>query len=161
MDINLLTESMLGHWRASSGVWQCEFQFGSRLIYVEHHNGETPCARLGAVQRVVKAVWDDLPHALKFAEQHCKTQMPELMRLYEAHMLGDSPLFVYSIHFNLDKPYPSYAVSKNPDFDWERILTYEDELCQDHSVCMEQFEPRDDFWVYVRRVGFQQFELED
>ncbi|WP_258041247.1 hypothetical protein [Pseudomonas syringae] len=42
MDINLLTESMLGHWHAPSGVWQCEFQFGSRLIYVQHHNDEPP-----------------------------------------------------------------------------------------------------------------------
>lgn len=161
MDINLLTESMLGHWRAPSGVWQCEFQFGSRLIYVQHHNDEPPCARLAAAQRAIKAAWDDLPQALKFAEQHCKAQMPELMRLYETHMPWESPLFAYSIHFDLDKPYPSYAISKNPDFDWDRILIDEDELCQDHSVCMEQYEPRDDFWVCVRRVGFQQFELWD
>lgn len=161
MDINLLTESMLGHWRAPSGVWQCEFQFGNRLIYVEHHNGEPPCARLDAAQRVVSDMWDDLPQALRFAEQHCKVLMPELMRLYETHMLWESPLFVYSIHFELDKPYPSYAISKNPDFNWDRILIDEDELSQEYSVCMEQYEPRDDFWIYVRRLGFQQFELED
>ncbi|ALI04869.1 hypothetical protein C1Y08_05430 [Pseudomonas sp. FW306-02-F02-AA] len=55
MDINLLTETMLGHWRTPSGVWQCEFQFGSRLIYVEHYDDEPPRARLAAAQRVVKA----------------------------------------------------------------------------------------------------------
>ena len=161
MDINLLTESMLGHWRAPSGVRQCEFQFGSRLIYVQHHDNESPHVRIAAAQLVVKAVWDDLPQALKFAEQHCKAQMPELMWLYETHMPWASPLFVHSIHFDLDKPYPSYAISKNPDFDWGRILIYEDELCQEHSVCIEQYEPRDDFWIYVTRVGFQQFELGD
>ena len=161
MDINLLTESMLGHWCAPSGVWQCEFQFGNRLIYVQHHSDEPPYARLAVAQRAVKATWDDLPQALTFAEQHCKAQMPELMRLYETHMPWESPLFVYSIHFDLDKPYPSYTISKNPDFDWDRILIDEDELCQDQSVCMEQYEPKDDFWVYVRRVGFQQFELRD
>ncbi|MDD1017136.1 hypothetical protein [Pseudomonas rubra] len=161
MDINLLNESMLGHWRVPSGVWQCEFQFGSQLIYVQHHNDEPPCARLAAAQCAVKAAWDDLPQALKFAEQRCKAQMPELIRLYETYMPWESPLFVYSIHFDLDKPYPSYAISKNPDFDWDHILIDVDELCQNHSVCMEQYEPKDDFWVYVRRVGFKQFELGD
>ncbi|MDY0935148.1 hypothetical protein [Pseudomonas viridiflava] len=160
MDINLLTEPMLGHWQTPSGIWQCEFQFGSRLIYVQHHNDEPPSVRLVATQLAVKAAWDDLPQALKFAEQHCKAQMPELMRLYETHMPQESPLFVYSIHLDLDKPYPGYAISKNPDFDWDRILTDEDEWCQAHSVCMGQYEPRDDFWIDVRRVGFQQFELE-
>ncbi|UZE21766.1 hypothetical protein LOY67_17110 [Pseudomonas sp. B21-056] len=161
MDINLLTESMLGHWRMPSGVWQCEFQFGNRLIYVQHRNDEPPYLRLAAAQRVAKAVWDDSLQALRFAEQHCKTQMPELMQLYETHMPWESPLFVYSIHFDLDQPFPSYAISKNPDFDWDRMLIDEDKLCQERSVCMKHYEPGDEFWVYVRRVSFQQFELED
>ncbi|KPG96561.1 hypothetical protein [Pseudomonas sp. RIT-PI-r] len=161
MGINLLTESMLGHWRAPSGNWQCEFQFGTRLIYVEHHNDEPPRARLVAAQRMVNAAWDDLPQVLKFAEQHCKAKMPELMRLYETRMPWESPLFVYSLHFDIDKPYPSYAISKNPDFDWDCILIDEDEWCQEHSVRMEQYDPGDDYWVYVRRVGYQQFELVD
>ncbi|QXI26149.1 hypothetical protein HU752_019535 [Pseudomonas vanderleydeniana] len=161
MDINLMTESMLGHWPASSGVWQCEFQFGSRLIYVQHRDNESPHVRIAAAQRVVQAVWDDLPQAVKFAEEHCKAQMPELMRLYETHMPWESPLLVYSIHFDLDKPYPSYTISRNHDFDWDRTLIDVDELGQEHSVCMEQYEPGDDFWIHVTRVGFQQFELED
>ena len=72
MAINLLTESMLGHWRAPSGVWLCEFQFGSRLIYVEHRNGESPDRRLAAAQRLVNAAWEDLPQALMFAEKQCE-----------------------------------------------------------------------------------------
>ncbi|WPO49042.1 hypothetical protein [Pseudomonas sp. S1Bt23] len=159
MDINLLNESMIGHWRIPSGVWQCEFQFGSRLIYVQHDDDELPHARLIEAQHVVNAAWTDLPQALKFAEQHCKTQMPELMRLYETHMPWESPLYVYSIHFDLDSPYPGYTISKNLDFDWGRTLVDEDDLCMSHNVCMKLHEPGDDFWIYIKRVGFQQFEL--
>lgn len=160
MTINLLSESMLGHWRAPSGVWLCEFQFGSRLVYVEHRNGELPDARLVAAQCLVNAVWEDLRQALTFAEKHCKASMAELIQLYEARMTGESPLRVYSIQFELDSPYPSYAISKNPDFDWDQTLTFADDLCQHHRVCLESYEPDHDFFMYVRRVGFQQFALE-
>jgi hypothetical protein len=160
MAINLLTESMLGHWRAPSGVWLCEFQFGSRLIYVEHRNGESPDRRLAAAQRLVNAAWEDLPQALMFAEKQCKAQMAELIRLCQAHMTGESPLHVYSIQFGLDNLNPSYAISKNPDFDWDQTLIFEDDLCQQHCVSLESYEPDHDFFIYVRRVGFQQFELE-
>lgn len=161
MTINLLTESMLGHWRAPSGVWLCEFQFGSRLIYVEHRNGQSPDARLAAAQCLVDAAWDDLPQALMFAEKQCRAQMAELIRLYQAHITGESPLHVYSIHFELDNPYPNYAISKNPDFDWAQTLIFEDDLCQQRRICLESYEPDHDFFIYVRRVGFQEFELEN
>ncbi|NWA24442.1 hypothetical protein HX866_06035 [Pseudomonas gingeri] len=159
MDINLLSESMLGHWSISAGVQQCEFQFGRLLIYVQHPHNEPPATRLAAAQREVQAAWDDLPHAIAFAEKHCKTQMPELMRLYETHMPGKSPLLVYSIHFNMGSPYPSYYIARNHDFDWGRVLVDEDEQGLERDVCVAQFEPEDNFWVSVKRVGFQQFEL--
>ncbi|AZE48699.1 hypothetical protein C4K04_3027 [Pseudomonas chlororaphis] len=28
-----------------------------------------------------------------------------------------------------------------------------------HNVCMKLHEPGDDFWIYIKRVGFQQFEV--
>jgi hypothetical protein len=129
------------------------------LIYVEHRNDEAPCSRVSAAQRLINVVWDDLPGALTFAERHCKAQMPELMRLCEIHMQLESPLFVYAVHFHLDRSHPSYAISKNPDFDWDRVLS-DDNGRGDEEVCMKQYEPKDDFWIHVRRLGFQQFELE-
>lgn len=161
MDINLITESMLGHACSSSGIWHCEFQFGSRLIYVAHHHGEPPYLRLAAAQRVVKAVWDDIPLAVKFAEKHYEAQMPELMRMCTTHMPLVSPLSVYSIHFELDKPYPSCTIAQNHDFDWSRISMNKDELCLDHGGCTKQDSLEDDLWVCVRRLGFQRFELDD
>lgn len=100
-----------------------------------------------------------MPHALKFAEQHCKAHMSELMRLHETHKPWESPLLVYSIHFDLDEPDPSYAIFKNPDIDWERTPINDGELSKEHSVCMQQYESGDDFWIHVKRVGCQQFEL--
>lgn len=160
MDINLLTEPMLGHWRLPSGAWQCEFQYGSRLIYVEHRDGEAPHGQLMAAQRDIAAVWADLPLALSFAEAQCDPSMVELLALCQTHRPGQSPLFVYSIHFELDCPYPSYAISKNPDFNWAQRLNYDDEWGQALSVCLEDHEPKDDFWLYVRRSATQQFELQ-
>jgi hypothetical protein len=70
-------------------------------------------------------------------------------------------LAVYSIQFDLDKPHPGYSISKNPHFDWDRTWVDEDDRCQARSVCLSHYEPGDDFWIDVRRVGFQQFELGD
>ncbi|OPA85750.1 hypothetical protein BFW87_26860 [Pseudomonas fluorescens] len=156
MQIDLLNEPMLGHWQLPSGIWQCEFQFGSRLIYVQHRNGETPHARLVAVQSVVQAAWDDLPGVLKFAGQRCKVPMADVVALFERHGLAQSPLLVYSIHFELDKACPIYTLSTDPAFDWS--VTFQG---QEGDVCLAQCEPGEDDWFCVRRVGAQRFELEN
>lgn len=144
MNIDLLSESMLGHWRVRTGVAQCEFQFGTRLIYVQHPECESPRIRLAMVQSLVQAAWDDLPAVVRFAERHCETHMAELMQLCRAYAPSGAPLFVFSIHLELDNPNPSYTLGKNPDFDWDLI-------------CNDEVE---DFWLSVARLGFQQFELE-
>ena len=144
MNINLLSESMLGHWCVRPGVAQCEFQFGTRLIYVEHRESESPRVRLAAVQALVQAAWDDLPAALRFAESHCETYMAERMQLCRAQASSESALFVFSIHIELDNPYPSYTIGKNPNFDWHLVHGGEGE----------------DFWLPVSRLGFEQFECD-
>ncbi len=161
MDINLLTESMLGHWEAGPGVWQCEYQFGRLLIYVEHRKGELPDERLLDAQRVVQAVWDDLPEALAFAVQHCKPRMPELWRLYDRDTQLCSPLSVFSIHFCLDDPHPSYVVSMNPDFDWDRLVIGEDDRGEACAISLAQYEPADSFWLNIQRLGFRSFRCDD
>ncbi|OAE10708.1 hypothetical protein AZH11_25185 [Pseudomonas simiae] len=137
---------MLGHWRVRPGVAQCEFQFGTRLIYVEHRESESPRVRLAAVQDLVQAAWDDLPAALWFSESHCETNMAEWMQLCQAQAQAssESALFVFSIHIELDNPHPSYTIGKNPNFDWHLVHGGEGE----------------DFWLPISRLGFEQFECD-
>ena len=161
MDINLFTESMLGHWETRSGIWQCEYQFGQLLIYVEHRKGELPHERLVAAQRIVQAVWDDLPEALAFAEQRCKTRVPDFWRLYERNAQQGSPLCVFSIRFCLDGPHPSYGVSKSPEFDWDRLMIEVDERGQEHTISLAQYEPADSFWLNIQRLGARNFRCDD
>ena len=56
MQIDLLKESLLGHWETTAGVLQCELQFGSRLVYVQHPSNEPPQRRLATAQQGVQAL---------------------------------------------------------------------------------------------------------
>ncbi|MDF2399042.1 hypothetical protein GWQ44_26150 [Pseudomonas sp. 3MA1] len=158
MQIDLLNESLLGHWETSAGVLQCELQFGSRLVYVQHPSNEPPQRRLTAAQQGVQAVWDDIPQALAFAERLCVPGMRKAWQLYAQGLLSCPPLEVYSIHFQINSPYPSYTISQNPDFDWGTSLTVEDEQGQVHRLSLAEYEPGEDFWLSVRRLGVGQFQ---
>ncbi|RBJ77890.1 hypothetical protein C3L29_029475 [Pseudomonas sp. MWU12-2534b] len=158
MQIDLLKESLLGHWETTAGVLQCELQFGSRLVYVQHPSNEPPQRRLTAAQQGVQAVWDDIPQALAFAERLCVPGMRKAWQLYAQGLLSCPPLEVYSIHFQINSPYPSYTISQNPDFDWETSLTVEDEQGQVHCLSLAEYEPGEDFWLSVRRLGVGQFQ---
>ncbi|QZI68355.1 hypothetical protein K5F93_18230 [Pseudomonas protegens] len=160
MQIDLLNESLLGHWETSAGVMQCELQFGCRLIYVQHPTNELPQRRLAAAQQQVQAAWDDISLALAFAEQLCEPGIRKLWQWYAQGTLSLPPLEVYSIHFELDSPYPSYSLSLNPDFNWEASVRLEDELGQEHLQPLAQYEPRENFWLSVRRLGAGQFQNE-
>lgn len=161
MDIKLLTNSMLGHWESHSDISQCEFQFDACLIYVQHLSHEKPVVRLNALQKQAQCAWDEIPQALKFAEQRLKKHAPELMRLCEAHAALKAPLTVYAISFEIDKPYPSYDIGKNHDFDWDDALIKEDVFLREAGAFKAQYEKWDDFQVCVSRTGFQQFEWDD
>ncbi|MGR4042088.1 hypothetical protein [Pseudomonas sp. 910_21] len=158
MQIDLLKKSLLGHWETAAGVLQCELQFGSRLVYVQHPSNEPPQRRLAAAQQGVQAAWDDIPLALAFAERLCVPGMRKVWQLYARGLLSCPPLEVYSIHFEINSPYPSYTISQNPDFDWEASLMVEDELGQEHRLSLAEYEPVEDFWLSVQRLGAGQFQ---
>lgn len=158
LQIDLISESLLGHWEVRPGVMQCEQQFGSRLIYVQHPSGEPPHRRLAAAQQQVQAVWDDVPGALDFAGHLCEPAIGALWRLYQHQRLLTAPLAVYSIHFDIDNPHPCYTISQNPDFDWRGTLTIENELAQPWTLDLAELEPENDFWLSIRRLGQGQFE---
>ncbi|MGC5700795.1 hypothetical protein J4P02_11415 [Pseudomonas sp. NFXW11] len=160
MQIDLLNEGMLGHWQARAGVEQCEFQFGTRLIYVQHPQGQPETPWLTAAQQVVQATWDDMPTAMAFAVEQSKATMPELWKLYERLSWAPPLLLIYSIHFDLDSPYPSYCISENPDFDWDLQVQVEDQPGQDHFRSFAQYQPGDHYWLTVRRLGAGRFELD-
>lgn len=158
MDINLQPESALGHWSVNESVWQYEFQVGALLIYVQYRADEHPEPRLAAARQVIQAVRDDLPEMLRFAERQCQGRMAELVRLCQAHMPWQSPLSVYAIWFGFDDPYPVGDIGINHDFDWQRTVIEEDELCQPQEIRLADYEPEDGFGLCVRRVGVRQFE---
>ncbi|UMZ14254.1 hypothetical protein I9018_11435 [Pseudomonas sp. MPFS] len=158
MQIDLLNTPLLGHWEVRPGVMQCEQQFGIRLIYVEHPSDELPQHRLAAVQQQVQAAWDDIPQALAFAEQLCDPNIRQLWQRYQQKQLLSPPLAVYSIHFEIDNPHPSYCISEDPDFDWNKTLTVEDEFGQDYRLELTELQPQKDFWLSVRRLGSGQFQ---
>lgn len=158
MHIDLLNEAMLGHWESAVGVMQCELQFGSRLIYVQHPGNEPPRRRLAMAQQQVQATWNDIPQALAFAEQWCEPAIRQVWQLYRQGTLGCPPLEVYSIHFELDSPCPSYSISLNPDFDWDASVMVVDELGQEQRVPLAEYEPEAEFWLSVRRLGAGHFQ---
>ncbi|MCO7612777.1 hypothetical protein NJH83_21320 [Pseudomonas chlororaphis] len=158
MQIDLLNEAMLGHWETGTGVMQCELQFGGRLVYVQHPDNEPPQRRLAIAQQGVQAAWDDIPQALAFAEQLCEPGIRQVWQLYKQGSVSCPPLEVYSIHFEIDSPYPSYSISQTPQFDWNTRVIVEDELGDEHSIHLLQFEPQKNFWLSVRRLGAGQFQ---
>lgn len=157
MKIELLDQHMIGHWDVSPSITQCEFQFATTLIYVEHAKGQSPAARIALAQQTVQATWDDLPAALTFAEQVSRPQMSEFWTLYAHNQLQGSPLMVYSIHYTLASPSPEYSLSYNPDFPWELEVFAPDDLLHERPIPLERYAPADDVWFSVWRLGAGHF----
>ncbi len=67
---------------------------------------------------------------------------------------------VYSIHYFLDAPYPTYVIGKDHDFDFdfECIAYAEEDLWKENPITVELPEPPDNFWVLVQRIGANHFE---
>lgn len=63
--IDLVSKSILGHWDVSSAVSQCEYQFGQRLIYVQHPKDDSYMPYVKQAQETIKAVWMTL--SMQFA----------------------------------------------------------------------------------------------
>lgn len=53
--IDLVSKSILGHWDVSSAVSQCEYQFGQRLIYVQHPKYDSYVPYVEQAQETIEA----------------------------------------------------------------------------------------------------------
>lgn len=158
MLIDLISEPMLGHWDASPSISQCEYQFGQRLIYVQHPKGESPVSYIAKAQETVKAAWSDIENAVRFAEKLSRHMIPDFWKMHDESHKPGARFDVYSIHYDLDSPYPTYVVGKNHDFDFEYIAYAEEDLWKENPIATELPEPPDNFWVSIKRMGESRFE---
>lgn len=159
MLINLLTKSMLGHWDVSTSVSQCEYQFGQRLVYVQHPKSEPHGPYVTKAQETIVSVWNDIENAIHFAEQHSRQLLPDF---WAAHDASDKPgvrFDVYSIHYDLDDQWPTYTIGRNHDFDFEYVSFAEDDLWKESPVTKALPEPPDHFWISLRHLGANHFEI--
>ncbi|WP_193452348.1 hypothetical protein [Pseudomonas nitroreducens] len=161
MHIELLTAQMIGHWESSPGVHQCEFQFGSRLIYVEHPSSEPPEPSLQVALPLARAAWNDIDAVVAFAQLTLRPGDPELWRLLESATRMGSPLDVFSIHISEGGGLVSYTLSWNPDFDWRQMLYDEFDTWKESPISLQRFEPEKDLWLGIRRHSDGRFELEN
>lgn len=159
MHIELTPLHMIGHWEASPVVSQCEFQFGTRLIYVQHPSGEPPETYLRAAQSLVQAAWDDIENAIAFARQSIRPRNPKLWQLLDADSVLGSPLEVFSILIALGSN-PSYTLSWNPDFNWQQVVYGDFDTWKGSPIPLQRHKADTDLWLSVTRVGPGHFELD-
>lgn len=158
VEIDLESEPMLGHWDVSDAVSQCEFQFGRRLIYVQHPKNESPDKFVQAAQRQISEVWLDIDNAVAFAERLTRTMLPEFWEAHDRSTRSGRRLDVYSLHFDLVPKFPRYTISKSHDFDYTFVRYEEHDLWKADSIQEVLPEPPDDLWLSVRRLGSGEFE---
>lgn len=158
MVIDLGRERMLGHWDISDSVSQCEFQFGQRLIYVQHPKNEPPQSYVAAAQNIVADVWEDIDNAVSFAENLSRTLLPDFWRAHDESNKAGVRFDVYSIHFNLNDPHPVYTIAKNHDFEFEYVSYAEDDLWKENPIRKALPEPPENLWISVRRLAGNFFE---
>ena len=158
MVIDLMSEGMLGHWDVSPSISQSEYQFERRLVYVQHPKGESPALYIAKAQETVEAAWSDIENVVHFAEKLSRHLIPDFWIMHDESHKPGARFDVYSIHYDLDAPYPTYVVGKNHDFDFEYIDYAEDDLWKESPISTELPEPPDNFWLLIKRTGANCFE---
>lgn len=158
MVIDLISEPMLGHWDVSPSISQCEYQLGQRLIYVQHPKDQSPSPYIAKAQKTIAVAWNDIENAVRFAEQLSRHLIPYFWRVHDQSNKPGKRFDIYSIHYGLNAPYPTYVVGKNQDFDFEYITYAEEDLWKENPIITELPEPPDNFWLIIKRIGANHFE---
>lgn len=158
MVIDLISSPMLGYWDVSPAISQCEYQFGRRLVYVQHPKGESPAAYIAKAQETVVQAWNDIENVVRFAEQLSRQLIPEFWKAHDESEKPGARFDVYSIHYDLDDPCPTYMVGKNHDFNFEYVTYAEEDLWKENPIKVDLPEPQDNFFISIRRLGAHAFE---
>lgn len=158
MVIDLISKPMLGYWDVSPSISQCEYQFGQRLIYVQHPKNEPPNLYLSRAQETVEAAWSDIDNAVLFAEKLSRNLLPDFWKVHDKSNKAGARFTVYSIHYNLDTPQPIYVIGKSHDFDFECTSYAEEDLWQESPITTNLSEPPDNFWMSIKRIKENHFE---
>ena len=158
ISVDLLKKGMLGHWDVNPSVSQCEYQFGRRLIYVQHPKSEFVQPYIEAAQLQVHDAWRDIDGAVRFAEEQSRPLIPDFWEAHDRSGKAAPRFDVYSIHFNYPDSRPIYYVSSNHDFDYSYTRYDEYDLWQESPITEQLPEPPDHFFIQVRRLGPGLFE---
>jgi len=158
MNIDLFSESMLGHWDVSPSISQCEYQFGQRLVYVQHPKGKSQAAYIANAQETITAAWNDIGNAVRFAEKFSRRLIPAFWKSHDESEKPGARFDVYSIHYNLGNPHPVYTIGINHDFDFHYLAYAEADLWKESPTRIELPEPPDGFLISLKRLGQDHFE---
>lgn len=156
--IDLISEPMLGHWDVSPFVSQCEYQIEQRLVFVQHPKGVSHLPYIAKTQKTIAETWEDIQNAVRFAEQLSRRLIPDFWKAHDESHKASARFDVYSIHYDIDDPCPTYTVGKSHDFDFENVTYAEDDLWRENPITTELPEPPDNFLVSIRRLGANHFE---
>lgn len=84
--------------------------------------------------------------------------IPEFWKAHDESNKPGARFDVFSIHYDVDDPYPTYMVGKDHDFDFEYISYAEEDLWKENPIKVGLPEPPDDFFISIRRLGANHFE---
>lgn len=151
--VDLNSAPMIGHWDVSPEISQCEFQIGSKLVYVEHLKSESELAYVAKAGETLTETWDDIANAVAFAEALSRPMLPEFWTAHdESGKLGPR-LNVFDVRYRLDEPVPIYTVGQNPRFEYEYIKYAADDYYEEVPISAELPAVPDQFFLHVRRLG--------
>ena len=159
MHIDLLRKSPICHWDINASISQYEFQFGSRLIFVEYPKGSSPTPSLQAAQLLVQRVWDDSQNAITCAEPWFRAKHPDFWKAWDKATAPKHPLIVYSIRFGTGNAHPTYLIGRDPLYDFTGIFHDENDLWDQDGTKAELPYFADSERIVVERITNGQFAL--
>jgi hypothetical protein len=158
VNIDLTTKAMLGHWDVTPDLSQCEYQFGRRLIYVQHPKDKPWQPYIEAAQTQVESAWADIAAAVAVAEQLSRSVIPEFWEVHDRSGRPGARLDAYSLHFGYPDSRPIFYIARNHDFEYSYIRYDECDLRQDSPITEDLPTLPDRFFIEVRRLGPGVFE---
>ncbi|KRG63763.1 hypothetical protein ABB26_11200 [Stenotrophomonas humi] len=125
------------------------------MIYVEHNNEKPMEHRLATAQTTIDLVFSETDYALAFVSEISANRHPEFWKAANRIVLRQAPLVIFSIRYPLDSDLPVYEISWNPRFATESGLAYSEDWVEE--MVHVNLPDNNDF-IYVRRLGIQQYE---